>query len=675
MSDSAHSYPSIQAKAGCSRQRRAKDMVPVMVSKLKTSMGLLQRGWDKLPLLQPLGEAAEALRDVLDVIGIAPDNMEELQDMSLDLEEWSIILAGYLQDSKPNSVPEQVQHLISVLKKETEYIRQQSVRRTTRLDECDQKMDKLEQSYSRIEKAFRQLQVDASLSTWKIADKTRKHLLLDAMAPAHAAQYDSSYADKIDRGPCLEGTRETVLEDIRKWIYNPDNTQGYWVNGMAGTGKTTIAYSICRELAENGRLGASFFVSRASAECSDVSKVLPTIAYQLAHVSYAYQHVLCQALEKQMDVAQRKMAVQFEHLIQLPLRQMVDALPKGLVVVIDALDECTDPKSTELVIRMLLRHASKLPIRFLLMSRPEPAISNAILSKDNGSTPTLHLHSLEEQLVKADIKRYLTVSLARVKPTDDQIEWLVEQAGALFIYAATLVRYILATELGVDPAARLKSILATRTTGATKKHRAIDNLYGAILEPVLQGEGREEYEVKAIQQVLWTVVCVQEAVTLKTLAILAQLDEDKVSEALRPMKSLIHISEGSGVVSTLHASFPEFMLDFSRSGPCCCDAKAHNQYLAIQCLALLDKHAPCIDSLRKPEFFYARHFWIKHLRRGTIWGTFFQSLNTFKCLRLLANWELIDVLFFAYVNPLYVPPEFLLCRETTYVKSLITTGL
>ncbi|KAG8726049.1 hypothetical protein FRC11_000929, partial [Ceratobasidium sp. 423] len=469
------------------------------------------------------------------------------------------------------------------------------------------------------------------------------------MTPVYAAQFDSGFSDKIDRGPCLEGTRGTVLDDIRRWIHNPNETKGYWVNGMAGTGKTTIAYSICQELAENGQLGASFFASSALAECSDVDRILPTIAYQLAHVSYPYRSALCRVLEQEQDVGQRKLSVQFKYLIWSPLREMADAISKGLVVVIDALDECSDSRSTTRVIELLLRHAPELPVRFLLMSRPELAISNPILSKDRGSVPVLHLHNLEEQLVKTDIRKYLIASLAPIRPTNHQIEWLAEQAGVLFIYAATLVRYILATDLGVDPKARLEAILATSTIETNKKNQTIDNLYRAILERVLQGEGREKHEVKAVERVLWTVVCAMEPVTEQTLAVLAQLNSNQVTQALRPLKSVIHVREG-GVVSTLHASFPEFILDPLRSGSFYCDRKAYNQYLAIRCLALVKKHVPSPDSestCYQPDHLYALKYWVEHLRRGTICGTFFQNLDTFQYIRLLAGQELCEQLVLA----------------------------
>ncbi|CAE6434875.1 unnamed protein product [Rhizoctonia solani] len=186
---------------------------------------------------------------------------------------------------------------------------------------------------------------------------------------------------------------------------------------------------------------------------------------------------------------------------------MAGKMLQGMVIVIDALDECSDPRTTELIVNLLVRHAPRLPVRFFLTSRPEPAITDTTLSRDSEFRSVLELHNVEEQLVKADIKTYLAVQLAGLNPTDNQIEWLAEQAGSLFIYAATLVRYVLAT--GSGSKTRLEAVLAPSTERVNKKDRAIDMLYKAILYGVLDDENREEHEVKIVSRVIWTVMTIK----------------------------------------------------------------------------------------------------------------------------------------------------------------------
>ncbi|KAG8866013.1 F-box/WD repeat-containing protein 9, partial [Tulasnella sp. 332] len=84
---------------------------------------------------------------------------------------------------------------------------------------------------------------------------------------------------------CLEGTRTRILHDIRDWIFNTnsDPLQIFWLYGLAGTGKSTIAHTISEYCAAAGNLGASFFFSRDQADRTDGRRVFSTIAFQLAY--------------------------------------------------------------------------------------------------------------------------------------------------------------------------------------------------------------------------------------------------------------------------------------------------------------------------------------------------------------------------------------------------------
>ncbi|CEL55848.1 Vegetative incompatibility protein HET-E-1 OS=Podospora anserina GN=HET-E1 PE=4 SV=1 [Rhizoctonia solani AG-1 IB] len=658
--------PIAPSQSNSSRKERAKVLEVfgrAALSKLKKSLSILQKGCG---VFEPLVTAAETLQEVLRIIENALPNTDDTQDMASNLGQWANLLMAFIDENQPVRMSKQMENLIGALHREAEYLREQTEGRSgsTRQNEYEKKMQQLQHCHRQIEEAFRLLIADASLNIWKNTDNQLKESLLNGMLPAQEALYDSSYADKIERGPCLENTRVQVLDGIRSWMYGTGKRKVYWINGMAGTGKTTIAYSVCKELAKNERLAASFFVSRASSQCQDVSRILPTIAYQLARVSYAYRSTLCRILNKEPNLGQRKLSVQFEHLIELPLLKVAQEIPQGLVIVIDALDECSDPRTTELIVNLLMRHAPKLPVQFFLTSRPEPAITDTTLSRDGESRSVLELHNVEEQLVKADIKTYLIVQLAVLSPTEDQIEWIAEQAGVLFIYAATLVRYVLAVGSGLGSKGRLKAIITPNAERASKKDRAIDRLYKAILEGVLQDEDREEYEIEIIRRVLWTVVCVKEPVTKQTLAILARVNKDQVTEALHPLQSVIHVSARSDVASTLHASFPEFILNPLRSGPFSCDRKALNKDLASRCFDVMEQQLrfnlcglessyvfDCdvpniearVEAAISPELFYACRFWSKHLIENIACETLIQSLDAFLSIRFLFWMEVINL--------------------------------
>ena len=81
---------------------------------------------------------------------------------------------------------------------------------------------------------------------------------------------------------CLENTRVDVLRQIFDWADGQDERCIFWLNGLAGTGKSTIARTVACEYSERKRLGASFFFSRGGGDVSHASKFFISIAVQLA---------------------------------------------------------------------------------------------------------------------------------------------------------------------------------------------------------------------------------------------------------------------------------------------------------------------------------------------------------------------------------------------------------
>src|ERR1044071_3719226 len=135
------------------------------------------------------------------------------------------------------------------------------------------------------------------------------------MLPVDDARYNSKNSTTVKRGGCTAETREAIQQTLRDWITNPGTEKIYWMNGMAGTGKTTIAYSLCEWLEKTNRLGASIFSARISSPFRSLSKIIPTIAYQLARYSPAFRAVLCSILKDHPDAGTLNVVQQFEKLL------------------------------------------------------------------------------------------------------------------------------------------------------------------------------------------------------------------------------------------------------------------------------------------------------------------------------------------------------------------------
>ncbi|CAE6361962.1 unnamed protein product [Rhizoctonia solani] len=535
--------------------------------------------------------------------------------------------------------------------------------------EAERDADAVLVRYRRIQSHLQRLsvatQLNADISVWRIVDEIATDNRLKYLSPSLSACYNSAQAVELKRGPCTQGTRVDLLGQILGWIESSDSGSIYWMNGMAGTGKTTIAYSLCEELDTSYKLAASFFCSRLLPECRDVNLIIPSIAFQLARSSRPFRFVLSRVLERDPGVHTRLPHLQFDSLVSQPLLEVRSTLPENLVVVIDALDECENKESTSRILEILLTKSTNLPLKFIVSSRPEPEIRDEMLKQSNQAKSRVVLHELDRLTVQADIETYLRSALIQVQPTEDQIATLVERAGILFIYAATVVRYIAHDRFRRNPRARLVNVLSS-SSASENKHREIDELYTIILRAALDDPNLDKSEREDIVQVLNSVICAQEPLTVDALSKLLKINNtDRVRTALRPLWSVLHISGVNERITTLHASFPDYMLDQSRSKQYYCNSEAHNQTFVECCFDLFRNMRPqfniCslessyiadsqiegleerIKNVISTELFYASRYWAAHICYTIGSPGLMLDLEEFISLRLLLWMEVMNL--------------------------------
>ncbi|KIK66507.1 hypothetical protein GYMLUDRAFT_157842, partial [Collybiopsis luxurians FD-317 M1] len=165
------------------------------------------------------------------------------------------------------------------------------------------------------------------------------------MPYAPQAFFDTDVGTRNARKFCIPGTRVQILETINTWAtsMNVDSQSGYWISGMAGTGKSTIAMSVCQKLKKEGVLAGTFFCSRQIPECRDYRMIIPTLSYQLAKVSKAFADALKDILARDPDLATKKPDEQIEYLLVEPWSLVSDLFKRKTIVpvfLVDALDEC-----------------------------------------------------------------------------------------------------------------------------------------------------------------------------------------------------------------------------------------------------------------------------------------------------------------------------------------------
>ena len=269
-----------------------------------------------------------------------------------------------------------------------------------------------------------------------------------------------------------EGTRKDVLWDIERWLTTERDQRVFWLNGLAGTGKSTIAQTFAETTFVDGKLGASFFCSRDFADRSNLQMIFPTLAFQLAYRYPLFREELLPVLKAIPDVGRESLYSQMEKLIVGPLKAA--CIPT--LIIIDALDECKDEEPASAILSILSCYVNEIPdVKFFITGRPETRIRSGFRLESLVSiTEVLKLHEVKPETVNSDIRLFFRTrlgSLAKNRsdcnltedwPTSSDIEILCKKAAGFFIYASTVVKFV-APE--IDPVENRRSSRALQPIG------------------------------------------------------------------------------------------------------------------------------------------------------------------------------------------------------------------
>ena len=403
-----------------------------------------------------------------------------------------------------------------------------------------------------------------------------------------------------DRRGCLRGTRETVLNEIESWTKDFHESPVFWLNGLAGTGKSTIAQTVSEWTFADGLLGASFFCSRDFTDRSDLRIIFPTLAFQLAHKYPSFRSVLAPLLQSNPDVTHESLYSQMEKLIVEPLR----SAGVSTVIVIDALDECKDEEPSSAILSVLGRFVERIPrVKFFITGRPEPRIRTGFrLPLLVDSTNVFVLHDVQPALINDDIRLFIEHELSELAqrrgldgwPSKEYIDLLCHRAAGLFVYAVATVKFL--DSKAQLPRRRLEVIagLPESTGHEGKTHfssnMTLDSLYTSILETAFGEEDPEIYS--RVRSTIGAVVLLANPLPPSAIAQLIGLESEEVILFLTLAHSLLVIHEDfSQPIKPFHKSFPDFVTDPSR----CTDVRFYispenlHFELAMNCLRVMNE--------------------------------------------------------------------------------------
>ena len=485
---------------------------------------------------------------------------------------------------------------------------------------------------------------------------------LERLRPSKKADHNTILEDRVlTREVCTDGTRVKMLEDITKWANDRSlaSPRVFWLTGHAGSGKTTIAYTIAKRFEidntnQHTVLGGNFLCSRRFEETQSQFRILPTIAYQLVHKCKSYANAL--HIADKFDAVDHDVSGQIKDLLVKPwqLSEAVRDSESSYLIIIDAVDELINGGSAFLC--DLLISINKYDLRrfkFLVTSRTDPKI--AALCESFTSEAVCRLQDVPIEEAKSDVETYLKSQLPELAGCLEFTE-LAERAGGLFIYAASAVKYLTSRDsitVGEQKDMLNDFFSKSYSSRASDATFLIDELYRQIMYDTFSNSYGEPLARRLL--ILYTFLCTAEHSSASMVAALVSGGDGILARVvLRDLHAVLYTQDDR--VFWYHSSFPDFIFSYPRSSfyrvgkffAFSCDKAAHHRLLCESCFSIMKIASPFDIGNRRSTFLsdqgkavdlseqvnqnisavlsYSSRYWTHHLPEN-------QSINTYDLSR------------------------------------------
>ncbi|KAF5318736.1 hypothetical protein D9619_011045 [Psilocybe cf. subviscida] len=424
---------------------------------------------------------------------------------------------------------------------------------------------------------------------------------------AHGALHDAP--SRTDESRCHQHTRTNVLDHLVRWAQGicDESASIFWLHGGAGAGKSAIMQTLAERCVALGLALGSFFFSRRDATRNSVEALVSTLVYQLAQSFPAAMQLLDSIIDREPLIFKKSLQVQLlgslvpvlQHLVQLGIISDAPQLPR--VFLIDGLDECNEPSQQQAIVHAVAAvcHEHRIPVKFLIASRPEYAISTSFkwYKEENYVLGTISLS--EDPDAEADIRRFLEDEFLKLCvrhpfkrmipskwPSHYDINRLVWKSSSHFIYASTVMKYIWSAK--ESPLRSLQVILGLAVCRTTSPFAELDGLYHHII-----GSAAHLDEVlQILAHCLYTSLPSLDSI----ICIMLNCSKEDLSIFMADMTPLMALSQSVSSpheqkVKLLHASLGDFLRDQSRSGSLYLDEEGYLASKLERYFQLLDLHS------------------------------------------------------------------------------------
>jgi NACHT domain len=357
----------------------------------------------------------------------------------------------------------------------------------------------------------------------------------------------------------MEGTRTKVLDDLVLWATKAVDNEAqsgsynmFWLYGMPGLGKTSVANSLCDRLRKTGNLGGSFICKHDNPSLREPEAVLPTLVAKLVRMWGPFRKLVAQVLhdEPQIDPTSTR-----GDLLLKPLRLLKKHPPGPLILVIDALDECGKHYTRRPLLNCLMEACSIVHwLKVVITGRPESDITS-FFEACNATSLNLATDDLGHKDIRLFTEHRVTsIASRRHLPSDwpgeEIVNKIVERSDGLFIFVETLYRLVDVPE----PDSLLAQVLGGESQGA---NTTLHHLYSmAIASRIAQ-------PTPAFHSILRAIIAVSANRPLsdETLAELICLEARVVRAWVDELSSLLYRDPSTkGGIRVRHLSVLEFLV-------------------------------------------------------------------------------------------------------------------
>ena len=368
---------------------------------------------------------------------------------------------------------------------------------------------------------------------------------------------------------CLPGTRTRYINRIWEWVRSSEGPALCWLNGVAGSGKSSIGHELAATLhAKRRPYGCFFFRHDDGAMALSAVRLL---AYGLSFVSGLRELIIRAMVQSNDTRVNPTIEEQFASFIVTPLREFASICPlMTVVLVIDGVDECP----ADIRPSFLAAIAAGVPllpstVKVFLASRPRVDVRKSLealklleisvtvgVGQDDGDIEQFLQHELERISKAAGLeKAWPAPQIQR------DASALASKAGGLFQWARLLSSLLVNR---VQPHDVVLRILGIETSSTPEIN--LGALYAEALKIALPGAADDKNLGPLYRQVVGTVLAAKQPLTVSGICTLLNAVDDDASGSIKALLEnlgcvlvLDHFPNGAVAVRIGHPSFRDYV--------------------------------------------------------------------------------------------------------------------